>query len=86
MSDLFRRLKFSLRALYISLQLPLQILVIILFSAITLYTIPVAFMSFVLWNLDNIHIQNWEIGARFTYAIFVIVLSLAIFGRRNKLF
>lgn len=86
MSDLFRRLKFSLRVLYISLQLPLQILVIILFSAITLYTIPVVFMSFVLWNLDNIHIQNWDVGARTIYAMLVIVLSFAIFGRRNKIF
>ena len=86
MSNLFKRLKFSLKVLLFSLQIPLQIIVIVLFSSITLYVAPVAFMSFVLWNIDNIHIQNWEMGARFTYAIFVIVLSLAIFGRRNKLF
>ena len=86
LSNLFKRLKFSLKVLSLSLQIPLQIIVIVLFSSITLYVAPVAFMSFVLWNIEYIHIQNWEMGARFTYAIFVIVLSLAIFGRRNKLF
>lgn len=86
MSDLVKRLKFSLRVLYISLQIPLQIVVIVLFSAITLYSVPIAFMSFVLWNLDHIDIRAWDMGARFIYAMLVILLSLTIFGRRNKLF
>lgn len=86
MSDLLKRLEFSLKVLYISLQIPLQIIVIVLFSAITLYTAPVAFVSFCKWNLEYLYISEWDVGARTIYAMLVIVLSLAIFGRRNKLF
>ena len=86
MSDLIRRLKFSLRVLYISLQLPLEIIVIVLFSAATIYITPIVFMSFVYWNLDFVDIRLWNNGARAVYVMLVILLSLAIFGRRKKIF
>lgn len=86
MSDLIRRLKFSLRVLSISLQIPLQIIVIVLFSSITLYIAPVAFISFCKWNIEYLYISEWDVGARTIYAMLVIVLSFAIFGRRNKIF
>lgn len=86
LSDLIRRLKFSLRVLYISLQLPLEIIVIVLFSAATIYITPIVFMSFVYWNLDFVDIRLWNNGARAVYVILVILLSLAIFGRRKRYF
>lgn len=86
MSNLFKRLKFSLKVLYISLQIPLQIIVIVLFSAITFYAVPTAFISFCKWNTSYFYISLWSNDARAAYSIFVIGLSLAIFGRRNKLF
>lgn len=85
LSNLFKRLKFSLKVLSLSLQIPLQIIVIVLFSSIALYVAPVAFMSFVLWNIEYIDISLWSSDIRAAYSIFVIGLSLAIFAKRNKI-
>jgi hypothetical protein len=82
---MFKRFKFSFLVLLNSLKLPLEILVIVIFSGAVVYSLFVGYTSFALWELKYLSFEEWDEIARLIYAIIVTALSFTIFGNRKKL-
>lgn len=83
---MLKRLSFSSKVLFKSLQIPLQILVIILYSSVIIYLLSIGLVSFVNWNLDYLYFSTWDNGWRLAYLALVVFLSATIFGIRQKFF
>ena len=81
-----KSLIFQLKLLYKSLQLPLSFIIIFTYSFVFIYAVMVGVASFINYKIDYYDLATWNEFARIVLLILTIVMTLIIFGKKNKVY